>query len=109
MDRVVRHAISQGLDPMTAIQMATINTAEYFGVSREIGLIAPGRHADIVLVDDLDSFKIHSVFSHGKELSREGKWLVDLPQINYPEWAKQSVHLRKTVAKRGFCDSDRKR
>ena len=42
MDRVVRHAISQGLPPMTAIQMATINTAEHFGVSREMGMIAPG-------------------------------------------------------------------
>jgi len=42
MDRVVRHAISQGISPVTAIQMATINTADYFGVSREMGLIAQG-------------------------------------------------------------------
>ena len=102
MDRVISHAMSEGLDPMTAIQMATINTAEYFGVSREIGLIAPGRHADIVLVDDLESFKIHSVFSHGKEISREGKWLVELPHISYPEWARQSVHLRKPLEVEDF-------
>jgi adenine deaminase len=102
MDRVIRHAMSEGLDPMTAIQMATINTAEYFGVSREIGMIAPGRHADIVLVDDLESFKVHSVFSHGKEISREGKWLVELPHIAYPEWARQSVHLRKPLQVEDF-------
>ena len=47
MDRVVRHAIARGLKPLTAIQMATINTAEYFGLSRDIGLLAPGRWADI--------------------------------------------------------------
>jgi adenine deaminase len=97
MDRVIRHAMSEGLDAMTAIQMATINTAEYFGVSREIGMIAPGRHADFVLVENLETFKIHSVFSHGKEISKEGEWLVDLPHISYPEWAKQSVHLRKPL------------
>ncbi len=84
---------SEGLDPMTAIQMATINTAEYFGVSREIGMIAPGRYADIVLVNDLESFKIDSVYSRGKEIAKAGKWLVELPHIEYPEWASQSVHL----------------
>ena len=43
MDRVVRHAIAQGLKPVTAIQMATLNTAQHFGLEREIGSIAPGR------------------------------------------------------------------
>src|SRR5665811_2172554 len=57
MDRVLRHAISCGLKPITAIQMATINTAEYFGLSRVIGSIAPGRYADIVLVSSLETFK----------------------------------------------------
>src|SRR5208337_3527366 len=49
MDRVVRHAIDQGLPPMAALQMATINTAEHFGVSRDIGVLAPGRFADVLL------------------------------------------------------------
>jgi adenine deaminase len=82
---------------MLAIQMATINTAEYFGVSREIGLIAPGRYADIVLVNNLESFEIHSVFARGKEIAKAGKWLMDLPSIEYPQWVKQSVHLRKPL------------
>ena len=50
MDRVLRHAVEQGLNPVTAIQMMTINTAEHFGMSKEMGMIAPGRWADIVLV-----------------------------------------------------------
>ena len=53
MDRVLRHAISEGLAPMPALQMATINTAEHFGVSRDMGQIAPGRYADVLLVEDL--------------------------------------------------------
>ena len=50
MDRVVRHAINEGVSPIMAIQMATINTAEHFGLTREMGMIAPGRWADVVLV-----------------------------------------------------------
>jgi len=102
MDRVIRHAIGQGLDPMTAIQMATINTAEYFGVSREIGMIAPGRHADIVLVEDLEKFTIHSVYSHGKEIAQDGNWMIELPRIEYPEWSRQSIHLRQPLTENDF-------
>ena len=58
MDRVVRHAIAQGLKPITAIQMATINTAEHFGLERELGSIAPGRRADLVISSDLVALPI---------------------------------------------------
>jgi adenine deaminase len=97
MDRVIRHAIHEGLDPMTAIQLATINTAEYFGVSREMGLIAPGRFADIVLVKDLNNFKAETVIAKGKEIVSRDEWLIDLPKITYPEWVTRSVHLRKPL------------
>jgi adenine deaminase len=97
MDRVLRHAIQQGLDPMAAIQMTTINTAEHFGVSREMGMIAPGRFADIVLVNDLKDFKAEIVIAKGKVAVIENKWQIDLPKINYPDWATQSVHLRKPL------------
>jgi adenine deaminase len=97
MDRVVRHAIVQGLLPMTAIQMATLNTAEYFGVSREIGLIAPGRFADILLVKQLESFTVDLVIAKGRVVAREGKLLVDLPSVIYPEWVLQSVHLPRML------------
>jgi adenine deaminase len=97
MDRVVRHAIVQGLSPITAIQMATLNTAEYFGVSREIGLIAPGRFADILLVKELESFTVDLVIAKGRVVAREGKLLVDLPAVIYPEWVLQSVHLPRML------------
>ena len=53
MNRVVRHAIDCGLDPLVALQMATINTATHFGLERELGSIAPGRRADCILTSDL--------------------------------------------------------
>src|SRR5690606_274036 len=55
MNRVVRHAIAQGLDPVTAIQMATLNTASHFGLERELGSITPGRRADLLITSDLPS------------------------------------------------------
>ena len=93
MDRVVRHAIEQGLEPITAIQMATLNTAEHFGVARDIGQIAPGRFADILLVRDLESFEIDMVFSRGELISEGGDLLIDIPDFEYPPAVKNSIHL----------------
>jgi adenine deaminase len=103
MDRVVRHAISVGIPPMIALQMATLNTAEYFGVSRSMGLIAPGRYADILLVKDLADFHPDLVISNGQILAENGKLLVDLPAVEYPEWALDSVHLPDPVTTKDFC------
>ena len=62
MDRVVRHAIAQGLKPVTAIQMATLNTAAAFRLERELGSITPGRRADFLIVSDLAELPIDAVY-----------------------------------------------
>ena len=98
MDRVIRHAVSQGLSPMTALQMATINTAEHFGVSREVGMIAPGRWADILLVNDLKEFQVELVLAKGQVAAEKGKLLIDLPDVDYPDWATRSVHLKRSLS-----------
>ena len=103
MDRVLRHAIQQGLAPMTAIQMATVNTAEHFGVSREVGMIAPGRWADILLVNDLNDFHAGQVILRGAVAVEQGKLLVDLPKVEYPDWATHSVHLKRPIVAEDFC------
>jgi adenine deaminase len=102
MDRVVRHAIAQGLAPVTAIQMATINTAQHFGVSRDVGMIAPGRYADILIVPSLVNLKAEVVIARGQVLARRGKWQVELPEYAYPEWALNSVHLRHSLTAADF-------
>jgi adenine deaminase len=102
MDRVLRHAIEQGLDPMTAIQMATINTAEHFRVARDLGQIAPGRYADILLVNDLNNFQPELVVSKGQVIANDGKLLIDLPSFEYPTWAIQSVNLGRTLKAEDF-------
>jgi adenine deaminase len=102
MDRVLRHAIRQGLEPMTALQMATINTAEHFGVSREVGMIAPGRWADIVLVDDLNDFHAGTVILRGTVAVEKGMVLTGLPTVEYPDWATHSVHMKRPMAAKDF-------
>lgn len=97
VDRVLRHAIQQGLEPITAIQMMTINTAEHFGVAKKIGMIAPGRWADVVLVKDLKNFKAEMVIAKGQVIAESGKWKVSLPKFTYPSWATNSVHLKRKL------------
>jgi len=102
MDRVLRHAISVGLPPMTAIQMCTINTAEHFGLSRKMGMIAPGRWADVVLVNDLSDFHAEMVVAKGQVIAERGEWIVKLPEIQHPDWVKQSVHLERKLNAEDF-------
>jgi adenine deaminase len=97
MNRVVKQAIIQGLPPITAIQMATINTAEHFGLAREIGVIAPGRYADILLVDNLPEMKINQVIAQGKLIAKNGQVLIDIPPYDYPDWVKSSIQLGRPL------------
>jgi len=102
MDRVLRHAIGEGLSPMTAIQMMTINTAEHFGLTREMGMIAPGRWGDVVLVKDLMNFKADMVIARGQVIAENGELLAKLPLVKYPSWAKKSVRLKRPLKAEDF-------
>lgn len=102
MDRVVRHAISQGLRPLTAIQMATLNTAVHFGLEREIGSITPGRLADIILTADLSSLPIETVIAGGRVVAANGRLTVDLPPYPYPDFAIGTVKLGRELNKYHF-------
>ncbi|MEK7722113.1 MAG: adenine deaminase C-terminal domain-containing protein, partial [Elusimicrobiota bacterium] len=71
IDYLLRTAIRLGVDPIRAIQMATINTAEYFSI-KNLGAIAPGYAADLVVFDDLRKLRISRVFKSGRLVSRAG-------------------------------------
>ena len=102
MNRVVRHAIAQGLKPITAIQMATLNTAQHFGMEREIGSIAPGRRADIILTSSLSDLPMEYVIAQGEVLAQDGALTVDIKQTIHPDFSKGTVKLGKTLSKTDF-------
>jgi adenine deaminase len=102
MDRVVRRAIELGVEPMIVLQMATLNTAEHFGVAAEIGQIAPGRYADILLVSDLTDFMASKVFAKGSLVAESGTLNIDLETFPYPDDVKASVKLGKKLEATDF-------
>ncbi len=94
IDAVVRKAIRRGLEPVRAIQMATINTAGYFRRDR-LGAVAPGYFANLIVLDDLADFKINMVFYQGRLVAREGKPL-------FPSYQPGGGRLTNTINIKSF-------
>ncbi|TXH36457.1 MAG: adenine deaminase [Rhodospirillaceae bacterium] len=90
LDNMVRMAIAMGISPLTAIQMATINSAEAYRIDHLVGCIAPGRIADILIVDDLRQFRIERVVTNGRLVAADGKLTAPL---NPPA---RAAHLTQT-------------
>lgn len=91
IDSMVRRAIELGLDPLEAIRLASYNTAQYFQLS-DRGAIAPGFVADLVVLDDLQSFQVESVYKDGVLVARAGQMLVETPGATFPG-VTGTVHL----------------
>jgi len=102
MNRVVRHAIDCGCDPLVAIQMATINTATHFGLEREIGSLTPGRRADVILSSDLTTLPIEMVIARGQVVAEAGSITVDCPHLDWPDSARGTVHLGHHLTAKDF-------
>lgn len=90
MNEIVRRTIKEGISPVEAIQMVTINPATYFGFDH-VGVLAPGKQADIAIIDDLEEMTIGGVFLKGKLVAAQGELLIDLPRYTYPDRVKNSV------------------
>ena len=97
MNRVVRHAIAQGLKPIEAIRMATLNTAEHFGMERELGSITPGRRADLILTSSLVDLPIETVIARGEVLAEQGMLQRELARFDYPASARDTVRVGRTL------------
>jgi adenine deaminase len=93
MDHILRRAIGAGVPPVAAIQMATLNAAECLNVDRDHGSIAPGKIADIVLVDDLRTLRARTVLADGRVVAVEGELVVDLPPTAFSPGAYGTVKL----------------
>lgn len=92
MNEIIKRTIKEGVNPIEAIQMATINPATYFGFDH-VGVLAPGKQADIAIIDDLEEMTIAGVFLKGDLVASQGELLIDLPRYTYPDRVKNSVKI----------------
>jgi adenine deaminase len=83
VDAVVRKAIALGLDPVRAIQLATVNPATYFGL-RDVGAIGPGYRAHLLVCDDLERLRIRQVYHNGRLVAEDGRPLFEAPEAAAP-------------------------
>lgn len=103
MNRVYRHAVVCGADPLVALQMCTINTATHFGLERELGSIAPGRRADVILTSDLRALPVEHVIARGVTVAKGGVLLAQCLHYPWPDAARNTVHLGKHLTAADFA------
>lgn len=97
LDNVVRLAIKAGVEPMTVIQMATINSAEAYRIDHLVGSICPGRIADILFVDDLHNFNVEEVMTNGKMVAKDHKLSYELQAPERSSVLKGVLKCKKTT------------
>lgn len=102
LDHIVRRAVEEGIDVLTAIQMVTINCAQCFQMDHELGSITPGKCADMVLLDNLDDLNIKKVWIDGALAAEDGTIVGEYAPYTYPEWATCSIHIRDEITPETF-------
>ena len=102
-DRNVRMAIAAGLPPETAVQLVTINPARHMRLSHLVGSIAPGRCADLVLLDDVAAFSIAEVWADGMQVSQGETYIGPLPDIDWPDWSRDTVRIGRRLSPADFA------
>ena len=98
MDHVLRRAVEEGIDPVDAVRMVTIKPSEYFGL-RRLGAVAPGKSADIVIVEDLKSFRADMVIINGSVVARRGEYLGRLESLPAEAAVKRTVCVNELSPK----------
>lgn len=102
LDHIIKRAIEEGVDPVTAIEMVTINTAECFLMSKDFGSVSPSKVADIVLLSDLYNVTVKAVIIGGRLVARDGTMLSSAKKVTYPDWSKNTINVGKTLTKDDF-------
>jgi adenine deaminase len=103
MEAIVQRAIDLGFDPLTAIQMASLNVAEHFRIDHLTGGIAPGRQADMVIIPDLGRIEPETVISMGRVIVHAKELLVEPRGHRFKARSKASIHLPKAVSAKDFA------
>jgi len=97
VDYLVRRAIEEGIDPVTAIQMVTLNCATCLRMDHELGSITPGKCADIVFLDDLAGVHVTRVLIDGDVVAENGAMCVEIPPMTYPDDVMHTMNVGETI------------
>ena len=108
IDHCIRESIKLGLKPIDAVTMASKNSFDYYNMGKDLGSIAPGKLADILVFNDLKSFKPSKVFVGGKLVVSNGRFVVPFKKKTIPPWIKKTVKLKK-FSKNDFLVKSRKK
>ncbi len=108
IDHCVRESIKLGLKPIDAITMASKNNFDYYNMGKDLGGIAPGKLADILIFDDLKSIKPNKVFVGGKLVVDNGKIVIPIKKKTISPWFKKTVKLKK-FSKNDFAIKSKKK
>jgi adenine deaminase len=92
LDAVVRRAIALGLDPVRAIQLASLNPARHFGL-KGLGAVAPGYWANLVVLSSLERFEVEEVYYRGRVVARGGRAVFNA-SVTLPEWITHTVRIK---------------
>lgn len=105
MDAIIRLAVHEGVDPVAAVQMATLNCAECFGLSQDLGALAPGRFADINLLSDLAAVDVRQVILGGVPVARDGALLEGAagPGYVYPAPCRRTMRRQSGLTAEDFA------
>jgi len=100
IDHCIRESVKLGLNQVTAIAMATKNCFDYYMMSKDLGGIAPGKLADILVFDDLSKLKPNMAFVGGRQVVEGGKIILKTKTKSIPKWMTGTIKLKK------FSDAD---
>lgn len=102
MDHIIRRAIEEGIPPVTAIQMATLNTAQCFSIDQDLGSVSPGKWADIVLLESLEKVNVKMTIINGECVAENGELTVSITPSSYPQFAKQTMVVHEALMPEDF-------
>jgi adenine deaminase len=97
IDDRIRIAVAGGIDPIAAVQMATVNAARYYRVEESLGSLAPGRLADVLVVEDLDDFVVRDVIAKGERVIAGGEEVALFERPIYPQAFLGSLRIKRPV------------
>ncbi|MEM2146633.1 MAG: adenine deaminase C-terminal domain-containing protein, partial [Candidatus Jordarchaeaceae archaeon] len=109
VDFLIRRCIKEGLEPIKAYQMATLNPACYLGVDNKLGSITPGKNADIVLLEDLEKVDVVTTIVSGVPVVVNGKFEVKILEHDYSPEMQKSVNVGKLPEPEDFLIKTQKK